>query len=175
MSLSNSVTFDSSDVKRFAETFKKFGPKAAKNAVKKGSQKGSNAIGKAIRKKAPKDTGQLKKGFVKKKEKSKSEYKFVYDYKPDPKKNDIFQKPIQEPGKYGGKSKHAYYPASVEYGFLTRAKGGKGYELVLPGGGGNRKTEGAHFMAEGFREAEPKARETMVKVFNEEIDKEWMK
>ncbi len=117
---------DVSDFKRLEQSINRIG-QLPKKTVVKAAGKGATIVGKAIRANAPKgETGQLKKGFKRKKERSKIASKAVYDYAMDSAKNDIFQKPIKNPGVLGGKHKGGwgYYPNSVEYGFLARAKGG---------------------------------------------------
>lgn len=144
-------------------------------AARKAAQKGSNVVGKAIRSAAPVgETGQLKRGFKKKREKSAKKGKFVYDYAMDSAKNDIFQKPIKNPGVLGGKNQTAYYPASIEYGFLVKAPGG-GYTYKQGEKRPSRKVEGQYFTRDAANAAEPAAVETMKRVLNEELDKEWAK
>ena len=167
--------FDIRDIERFKQTCNTLGEKTAMKAAKKAAQKGSNLIGKEIRKTAPKgETGQLKKGFKKKKERSRFNGKFVYDYAMDSAKNDIFQKPIKRPGLLGGKNKHAYYPSSIEYGFLARAPGA-GYTYTPGTKIPTQKVEGTHFTKKAADKAEPAAVEEMKRVLNEELDKEWTK
>ena len=174
--MKQSFTFDARDIKRFEQTCKTLGTKTAMKAAGKAAQKGSNVVGKSIRSSAPKGkTGQLRKGFKKKKEKSKQQGKVVYDYAMDPAKNDIFRKPIKNPGELGGKNKSGYYPASVEYGFLAKAPGG-GYSYHR--GAGKRqakRVKGQYFVRKGAEKAAPEAMETMKRVLNEELDKEWAK
>ena len=169
------VTFDTRDIDRFEKTCKELGDKTALKAARKAAQKGSNIVGKAIRQNAPTGaTGQLKRGFKKRKEKSAKKGKFVYDYAMDSAKNDIFQKPIKNPGILGGKNRTGYYPASVEYGFLTKVPGG-GYRYTPGQKRPSRKVEGQHFVKEASEAAEAAAVETMKRVLNEELDKEWTK
>ena len=177
-------TFDFRDIYRFEVTCRTLGEKTALKAAQKAAQKGSNIVGKEVRRSAPKgETGQLKKGFKKKKERSRFQGKFVYDYAMDPAKNDIFQKPIRHPGILGGKNKKAYYPSSIEYGFLARAPGA-GYIYVprnrllqiltgrkIP----TQKVPGTHFTKKAADRAEPSAVAEMKRVLNEELDKEWTK
>lgn len=170
-----SVTFDASDVKRFEKTCKILGEKTALKAARKAAQKGSNVVGKAIRSAAPKgNTGQLRKGFKKKKENSRLRGKYVYDYALDSAKNDIFQKPVKNPGTLGGKNKSGYYPASIEYGFLAKAPG-TGYFFTPGTKLKAQKIEGTHFTRDAAESAEPAATEEMKRVLNEELDKEWAK
>lgn len=170
-----SVTFDIRDIEKFRRTCKTLGEKTALKAARKAAQKGSNVVGSAIRSSAPKgETGQLKKGFRKKKEKSAKQGKFVYDYAMDSAKNGIFQKPIKNPGALGGKNKTAYYPASIEYGFLAKAPG-SGY-VFRPGESySTQKVEGTHFTKKAAEAAKPQAVNTMKRVLSEELDKEWKK
>lgn len=169
------ITFDTKDIDRFEKTCRELGDKTALKAARKAAQKGSNVVGKAIRQNAPVgETGQLKRGFKKKKEKSSKKGKFVYDYAMDSAKNEIFQKPIKNPGILGGKNKTGYYPASVEYGFLTKAPGG-GYKYTPGKKRASRKVEGQYFVKKASEGAEPAAVETMTRVLNEELDKEWAK
>lgn len=169
------VTFDTRDLKKFEETCKRLDEKTALKAAKKAAQKGANIVGKAIRSAAPVgETGQLRKGFRKKMEHSRLRGKFVYDYAMDPAKNAIFQKPIRYPGTLGGKNKHAYYPSSIEYGFLARAPGA-GYVFTpgqrLP----SQKIEGTHFTRKAAEESAPAVYAEVSRVLNEELDKEWAK
>ena len=183
----NNLTFDYKDILKFKATCAFVGDKAADQAAKKAAQKGSNVVGKQVRIEAPVGkTGQLRKGFIKRKERSRLKGKHVYDYKLDRAKNDIFQKPIIRPGLYGGKNSKGYYPFSVEYGFLTRAPGG-GYSYQKTRKGSNqyahktqeayrlpsRKVEGQHFIKRARDKANAETRETMRRVLNEELNKAW--
>lgn len=169
----HSVTFDCSDINKFKQSLDRLGQKTTVKAARKAAQKGSNVVGKAIRSAAPKGaTGQLKHGFKKKAEKSRYKGKFVYQYAMDPAKNEIFQKPVLNVGKYGGKKNPAYYPASVEYGFLTSAGGGL---VFRQGQAPVRHVEGSHFTRKAAEDSAPAVVQTMKKVLNEELDKEWAK
>lgn len=97
-------------------------------------------------------------------ERSKVKGKKVYPVGFDSKLNDVLQKPIQNPGEAGGENSHAYYPASMEYGFLTRSKGG-----------GISYFPGFHFMAEVGERTREAAKAAMAKKFNEAMQKEWRK
>ena len=168
------VKFDYRDIAKFQATTIAIG-KVPKKAVTKAAQKGSNVMGSAIRKAAPRgETGQLAKGFRKNKERSSKAGKAVYQYAMDSRKNDIFQKPIQNPGVLGGKSDHAYYPASVEYGFLAKAPG-EGFYFRPGHVYATQVEEGQHFERQAAESAGPKAAQVMSKTLNEELDKEWKK
>ena len=167
------ISFDFRDIRRFEQTCRTLGEKTALKAAKKAAQKGSNLIGSEIRRSAPRGkTGQLRKGFKKKMEESRFNGKFVYDYAMDSAKNEIFQKPIKNPGALGGKSKYAYYPSSIEYGFLARASGG-GYRYIPGKKIPTQKVEGTHFTRKAAEKEEPAVVAKMKSVFNEELDKAW--
>lgn len=133
--------------------------------VTKAAGKGANVVRKAVRSAAPKgETGNLRRGITRRGERSKVKGKKVYEVTFNSSMNDVFQKTIKNPGEAGGKSDHGYYPASMEYGFLTRSKGG-GYSYV----------PGYHFMRDAAEASSPAAKTEMIKTLNEEIDKEWAK
>lgn len=139
-------------------------------AVTKAAGKGANVARRAIRKNTPVgDTGELRRGIVREGERSKYKGKKVYDLMFDPAKNDVFQKPIpapgtKNPGARKSRWKHAYYPASMEFGFLTRSKGG-GYDYV----------PGYHFMRDAAEGVYTEASKEMVDHFCVELEKEWAK
>lgn len=90
-----------------------------KNTLRKAVQGGADKVLQAARSAAPELTGALKSGLKLHKERNYTMRKVVYDVYPDPAKNDIFQKPVRNP--INCESEHAYYPASQEYGYPTRA------------------------------------------------------
>lgn len=138
--------------------------KIPQKCVNKAAGKGANVVRRSIRGRVPVLSGDLKRGIIRNGERSRYKGKKVYDLMFDPAMNDVFQKSIQNPGEAGGKNKHAYYPASMEYGFLTRSKGG-GYSYV----------PGYYFMRDGAVESAPAASIEMATVFTKELEKEWSK
>lgn len=131
---------------------------------RKAGGQAANAVRRAIRRETPVGkTGQLRRGIVRTGERNSLRGKKVYDLMFDPDKNAIFQKPIPAKEKSAAK-KHAYYPASIEYGFLTRSKG-KGLRYV----------EGRHFMRDATDEAAPAARQAAINTVTQELNKEWVK
>lgn len=84
----------------------------------------------------------------------------MYDIVFDAGMNDVFQKFIQNPGEAGGKSKTAYYPASMEYGILPGTAGI--FPDITSCGVPRRNREGA-------------AADIAVQVLSEEVEKEWSK
>lgn len=114
----------------------------------------------------PVRTGNLRRGIVRtKKEKSKKRGKAVYriDFKGGEEWNHIFQRPVKNPGAAGSTQTgngHAYYPYSMEFGYIGRD--------------GNY-IQGHHFMRDGAEESRYAAEARMVKSLNENLEKEWMK
>lgn len=105
-----------------AKAFAKCAQELPKQNLSKAVKKGTAVVQRSVRSTAPEKSGDLRRGLILHKERSRQEGKAVYDLMPDPKKNDIFQKPIQNPVR--SKSSKGYYPASQEYGFFTRRPGG---------------------------------------------------
>lgn len=95
--------------------------KVPQKHVTSASRKGMNIVLKQAKGNAPVgDTGNLKKGIVLRGEKSRYKGKKVYRIVFDPTMNDVFQKPIKNPGSRGGQGKStAYYPISQEYGYFA--------------------------------------------------------
>ena len=166
------IKFDFSEMTQLQRMLDRVGEMPRK-VVNKAAGKGATVAGRAIRAAAPKGkTRQLSKGFKRKPEKSKTPGKKVFSYAMDPAKNDIFQKPIKNPGIAGGKRPHAYYPNSVEYGFLTRKAGGG---LAYVQGKGKEKVEGKHFTRKAAESARPQVESTVIKTAISELEKEWQK
>lgn len=78
----------------------------------KAARSGATILLRATRANAPFDTGALRKGIILKRERRTVQGKAVYQVTFDPAMNAIFQKKVID-------GKNAYYPASMEYGFLT--------------------------------------------------------
>ena len=136
-------------------------------AVTKAASKGLTVVRRSVRPKVPVKTGALKKGLQRKAERSKTKGKKVYELRMNPAMNEVFQRPVKNPGAAGSKSTkngHAYYPSSMEYGFLTRSKGG-----------GLRYVEGRHFMRDGAADVETDVKSTIIDTVTKEVEKEWLK
>ena len=91
----------------------------------------------------------------------------IYDIDWPESMNDVLQKPVKNPGAAGSKSTkygHAYYPNSIEYGFLTRSKGG-GYSY----GPGTRE------LRNWMDAAEPDVADRIIQKAEEELEKLWQK
>ena len=162
--MSFSLTMDTRELEDFQRALSRIGDLPQK-ITRQAAGKGATVIRKAIRSEAPVgETGQLRRGIARHKERTRTvRGKAVYDVWIDPSKNDIFQKPIKNPGAAGG-AKHAwaYYPASMEYGFLTRSKG-NGLSYV----------PGYHFMRDAADAAAPEARQVIIDTAMEKIEQEW--
>ena len=129
--------------------------------------RGATVVKRAVKNSAkiPVLTGTMRKAVRRlRAERSKVKGKKVYPVGFDPAMNSVFQKPIRNPGEAGGQNDKAYYPASMEYGFLTRSKGG-----------GISYFPGFHFMAAAGESVRGEANAAMAKKFNEAIQKEWRK
>ena len=129
--------------------------------------RGATVVKRAVKNSAeiPVLTGTMRKAVRRRRaERSKVKGKKVYPVGFDPAMNSVLQKPIQNPGEAGGQNDKAYYPASMEYGFLTRSKGG-----------GISYFPGFHFMAAAGESVRGEANAAMAKKFNEAIQKEWRK
>lgn len=86
--------------------------KVPQTVATKSARAGATVALRAARRKAPVDTGELKDGIILKRERRTKKGKAVYDVMMDPGKNNIFVKESLD-------GKRSYYPASMEYGFLT--------------------------------------------------------
>lgn len=151
------------DMARFKQTLDRVG-KLPQKVVTKAAGKGRTVVRRAIRGEVPVDTGTLKRGIISTGEKSRVKGKKVYQLRFDPALNDVFQKPIFNPGEAGGKNPKGYYPASMEYGFLTRSKGG-----------GLSYVPGYHFMRQGAEQSGTAAKSAMIRTATAELEKEWVK
>lgn len=158
------LTFDLNEMIKLELALRRV-EKVPQKAVSKAAGKGTSVVRKAIRGKVPVgETGQLKRGIIRSREKKKVNGKVVYDLLFDPAKNDIFQKPIKNPGEAGGNSDHGYYPASMEWGFLTRSKGG-----------GLSYVPGYHFMRKATEESSSAVEHETVATMVDELVKELRK
>ena len=157
------MRFEIDGMKSLQKNLKRVGT-VPQRCITKAAGKGANVVRREIRSEVPVRTGALKRGIIRTGERSRLTGKKVDAFMFNPAMNDVFQKPIKNPGEAGGKSDHAYYPASMEYGFLTRSKGG-GYSYV----------PGYHFMRDAAEASSTAAKQEMINVLNQELEKEWAK
>lgn len=123
--------------------------KLPQTVVTKAARKGAAIALKSARSNAPVDSGDLKKGIVLKGEKSRTKGKKVYDVVMDRNMNDVYVK-VSKSGK------RSYYPASQEYGFMTRDGG------YVPG---------YRYMRKSIEVNESKITSTIVSEMSKQIDK----
>lgn len=163
------VEVDLRDLEEAKRTFQAM-EKQPTRLVTQAARRGATVVKKAVKgsSEVPVLTGLLRSAVkVIKLERSRKRGKKVYEVGFDPAYNDEFQRtdrPIQKPGEFGGKSKHPYYPASMEYGFLTRSKGG-----------GVSYRPGFHFMTDTGEEMRGTANAEMARKFIDAVEKEWTK
>lgn len=135
-------------------------------------KQGARLVQRAIRSAAPVDSGDLRDGLVLVKEKTQSKGKVVYQVTPTREKNPIFQKVIKKPVR--STAKHAYYPASQEYGYFTRRPGG-GMTYVRSDGSTTSmdKVPGKHYMRTGAEVAGGAAKNAIAKSLLDDISKKY--
>lgn len=157
------ITMDLREVKQLERNIQRLG-KLPQKCVTSAAGKGATIVKRGIRNEVPVDTGTMKSAIIRKGEKSRVKGKKVYETTFDPGFNDALQKPIKQPGIFGGGYPKAYYPSSMEYGFLTRSKGG-----------GISYFPGYHFMKEGAEKAESAQQAVTISTLNKNLEKEWLK
>jgi len=160
------------DFESFIKCCDNLGDKLEGTALARAVKAGANIVLNAIRAQAPVDSGELKEGIIPSKERSKTKGKVVYQVTFDAKKNAIFQKPVRNPIRSTGK--HAYYPASQEYGYFTRRPGGG---MIYNRGDGSQatmnKVPGKYFMRTGADVAGEAAKNAIAKHILDGIAQEW--
>lgn len=130
--------------------------KVPKSVTSKAAREGIKEPLKEAKSNAPEYSGSLRNGIIKILEKSprgkaKSVYRVVFDRAFNP----IFQKPIANPGIYGGKKPTGYYPVSQEYGFKHKS----GFE------------PGLYFVRDALENNQADSERKIVKRLVKEIDK----
>lgn len=146
--MAKKVRFEIEGMKELEETIRKLGQLPQK-CVSAAAKKGATIVFKAAKENAPFLSGDLEGGIILKGEKVRKKGKKVYDIMMDPAKNDIFVKETKDGKRY-------YYPASQEYGFLTRDGG------YVPG---------VHFLRDSITENVDRIVKETVKVLAKQIDK----
>lgn len=144
----NKVKFEIEGMKELERTIRKLG-KLPQKCVTKAARKGVQIALQAAKQKAPFLTGALVEGIILKAEKTKKKGKKVYQVTMNPAMNDVFVKTTKDGKRY-------YYPASQEYGFITRNGG------YVPG---------FHFLRDSLVDNKEKIEKTVVEVLAKEIDK----
>jgi len=160
-----SLNFETSELQGFANTLAKVGTVPQK-CVTKAAKLGATMVKSRMESTVPVRSGSLKRGIELHGEKHRGKKgKKVYEVRMSPSMNDVFQKKIVQAGRYNGKSgNRAYYPASIEYGFMARAKDG-----------GIQYVPGRHFMKSAGEALEASVKTVMIRTVTEEMEKEWNK
>lgn len=109
------VDFKIEGMKELERTIRELG-KLPQKCVTPAAKKGARIALKAAKAKAPFLTGALEEGIILKGEKLRKRGKKVYQVTMNPAMNDVFVKTTKDGKRY-------YYPASMEYGFITRDGG----------------------------------------------------
>lgn len=197
------LNFDVDDLERMVRMLDRMGI-SPQRTVQKAASKGMTVVRRSVRGLVPvgkKNGGTLKRSLYRKGEHAKVKGKKVYDLAFNPNMNDVLQKPVRRPGFYGSNATwngHAYYPASMEYGFLARKPNGnltyyrfhkrilvpsssrpsgwKRKYVILPMEGyEGQRIEGQHFLERGTERAAPQASKVMIDTMAKEIIKIWTK
>ena len=147
------LNFECEDLQGFADSLEKLGG-VPQRCVTKAARQGATAVKSRISATAPVRTRSLKRGMELRGERHRGKRgKKVYEVRFRRDMNDVFQKTIKEPGTRGGSGKpSAYYPSSVEYGFMTRHPEG-----------GFRYVEGQHFKRAAAEAIEPTVQRMMMR------------
>lgn len=110
---------------------------------------------------APVKTGTLRESLVLHMERNRANGKQVFDVMPTAKANSLLQKEVKNPGIMpGGKKRRntAYYPASMEYGFMTV---------------NGKHVPGHHYLAGSMAAGSDSYRENMLEAIEKNIDEAW--
>jgi len=142
------VKFEIEGMEELEKTIRKLG-KLPQKCVTKAAKKGAQIALKAAKQKAPFLTGALEEGIILKGEKTRRKGKKVYQVTMNPAMNDVFVKTTKDGKRY-------YYPASMEYGFMTRDGG------YVPG---------YHYLRDSLVDNKERIEKTVVDVLAKEIDK----
>jgi len=142
------VDFKIEGMKELERTIRELG-KLPQKCVTPAAKKGARIALKAAKAKAPFLTGALEEGIILKGEKLRKRGKKVYQVTMNPAMNDVFVKTTKDGKRY-------YYPASMEYGFITRDGG---------------YSPGFHYLRDSLVDNKERIEKTVVDVLAKEIDK----
>jgi len=142
------VKYEIEGMKELEKTIRKLG-KLPQKCVTKAAKKGAQIALKAAKQNAPFLTGALEEGIILKGEKTRKKGKKVYQVTMNPAMNDVFVKTTKDGKRY-------YYPASQEYGFITKNGG------YVPG---------FHYLRDSLVDNKERIEKTVVDVLAKEIDK----
>jgi len=142
------VKFEIEGMKELERTIRKLG-KLPQKCVTPAAKKGARIALKAAKAKAPFLTGALEEGIILKGEKLRKRGKKVYQVTMNPAMNDVFVKTTKDGKRY-------YYPASMEYGFMTRDGG------YVPG---------FHYLRDSLVDNKERIERTVIEELTKRIDK----
>ena len=142
------VKYEIEGMKELERTIRKLGQLPQK-CVTPAARKGATIALKAAKANAPFLTGALEEGIILKGEKARKKGKKVYQVTMNPAMNDVFVKTTKDGKRY-------YYPASMEYGFITRDGG---------------YSPGFHYLRDSLVDNKERIEKTVVDVLAKEIDK----
>ena len=142
------VKYEIEGMKELERTIRKLGQLPQK-CVTPAARKGATIALKAAKANAPFLTGALEEGIILKGEKARKKGKKVYQVTMNPAMNDVFVKTTKDGKRY-------YYPASQEYGFITKDGG------YVPG---------FHYLRDSLVDNKERIEKTVVDVLAKEIDK----
>jgi len=142
------VKFEIEGMKELERTIRELG-KLPQKCVTPAAKKGARIALKAAKAKAPFLTGALEEGIILKGEKTRRKGKKVYQVTMNPAMNDVFVKTTKDGKRY-------YYPASQEYGFITKDGG------YVPG---------FHFLRDSIDDNRRQIEKTVVDELAKQIDK----
>lgn len=157
------IDFDHRDLVKMYKTLDRIGA-APQKALAKGTSKAATVTKRSIKRLAPQGSSHaLRWAITTRSERSRKRGKKVREVTfQGGDVNAVLQRPIRNPGKYGGTSARAYYPASQEYGWLTGdSRGGVKY------------VEGSHYMRRGAEAVSEQAKDAMIETTTKELDKIW--
>ena len=182
-----SIKVDTKEIEEMIGMLNKLG-KSPQKAVTRAAGKAGMLLKRRVKQEAPKKSGTLRKALIRVGESNHGKRgKKAYQVTFDRKYNEMLQKPIKTPGLLGGKNKKAYYPFSVNFGFLARAGGSSPGLVYHPPesdrfwmtekgktqGTTTQRVEGQHFMEEGTEKAEPEVMSVLEEKTMEELEKIW--
>ncbi len=142
------VKYEIEGMKELERTIRKLGQLPQK-CVTPAARKGATIALKAAKANAPFLTGALEEGIILKGEKLRKRGKKVYQVTMNPAMNDVFVKTTKDGKRY-------YYPASQEYGFITKDGG------YVPG---------LHFLRDSIDDNKRKIEKTVVDELAKRIDR----
>lgn len=171
-----SIDMDFSELVEFNKTVARIGGMQQKYVIQAAKAGQAYVLDRVIDAAPRGKTGYLAANIVSVGERSRRKGRKVYDttFKGGAAANAVLSKPIKRPGIAGGTNKKGYYPASVEYGFLTRANQGGGLKFVRRSTGiGLKRVEGQHFMRDTAEAARPQVEKIMIDTLTARLDREW--